>query len=882
MLAVASNFASAFGKSSSLSAYALNSAPSPASSSSNLAATASASSGARAFNVGLWKVVGATHKTTGKDVSVWIFEKRVLDAVRAGSGNGREWVVEQLKKEATSLSRLRHPDILHMVEPLEDSRAELTFVTETITASLGTLLSAAAGPSRQNGRPPAGETSGEIDLDEVEIQKGTLQIAKGLAFLHQQAKMVHLNISPDAILINAKGDWKLSGLSLTTPLHQPDGSATRYVYPEVDARLPPQVQWKLDYLAPEYALDSSMTPAADLYALGCVLYAVHMGGRPPFSNRGSMGTLRDNAEGPLVRREYARGSRWERCSSELKDLLPRLLTRTPSTRISLPSLPTHPFFSSLAISTLNFLDPTTFASKPREEKATFLRGLVRVLPTFSERLKKGKILLSLLEEMKDPYLLPFILPNVFEISKTLSKEEFTLVLPKLQPLFILKDPPQNMLTLLEHLSLFEEKTLPSIFRENVMPLIYNSLESEHLPVQEKVLKAVPHLCEILDYGTVQNVLLVKVAILFTRTRILSVKVQTLECFKAMVATLDTVTLTTKLVPLLAKIKTKEPAVMMATLAVQEAMGLKVGREAIATLVLPQLWAMSMGPLLNTDQFSRFMAVIKALGARVEREHGQHLREVRKMEETTASPFGAKGGDGAGYAYDSAAGGEVDFEALVKGGAGAGFGAAPFESASASASTSAVSLDPWGDDGWAADDDAGLSSAFASTLSTTSTPPLASPARPSPRPGSSKLKARPIPSTKFDTAAFAAPLSPAPAPAPARAPAPAGPNYNLALPSQQPKPSLVPPLQPTRQESYAAPMPAPAMQPMRPMQPSRQAAPTFAPLQPNGAAPPTQVKPPPGWAPGLMQPSKPVSPAWGGSGSARGGGGGDWGDFDPLK
>lgn len=47
-----------------------------------------------------------------------------------------------------------------------------------------------------------------------------------------------------------------------------------------------------------------------------------------------------------------------------------------------------------------------------------------------------------------------------------------------------------------------------------------------------------------------------VQILFTKTRILSIKVQTLECFKAMVKTLDKATLTTKLVPLLAKIKTK--------------------------------------------------------------------------------------------------------------------------------------------------------------------------------------------------------------------------------------------------------------------------------------------------------------------------------------
>ena len=159
-----------------------------------------------------------------------------------------------------------------------------------------------------------------------------------------------------------------------------------------------------------------MTPANDLYSLGCVLYAAHMGGRPPFQNRGSMQSLRDHVEGSLVRREWTSGSKWERCSSELKgtlstgrngnasdgtaDLLPRLLTRHPSNRLSLASLPSHPFFSSLAISTLNFLDPTTFASKPREEKATFLRGLVRVLSTFSERLRKGKVLPSLLEEVR--------------------------------------------------------------------------------------------------------------------------------------------------------------------------------------------------------------------------------------------------------------------------------------------------------------------------------------------------------------------------------------------------------------------------------------------------------------------------------------------------
>ncbi|EIW72720.1 hypothetical protein TREMEDRAFT_70798 [Tremella mesenterica DSM 1558] len=911
VLAVASNLSSLFGKSSSLSSYTLHSsAPSPASSSSHLPSTSALSS--KPLTVGLWKVVGATHNSTSKDVSVWVFEKKILDGIRGDSSGrtthaAREWVIEQLKKEATSLGRLRHPDILHMVEPLEETRSELTFVTEVVTSSLGILLSAVSGSSkRQNGqsRPPGMEGTEEVDLDEVEIQKGTLQIAKGLRFLHQQARMVHLNLSPEAILINSKGDWKLSGLGLTTPLTQPDGSATKYVYPEGDGRLPPQVQWKLDYLAPEYALDATLTPASDLYSLGCVLYAVHMGGKPPFQNRGSMQSLRENAEGSLIRRDWASGSRWERQSSELKDLLPRLLTRQPSTRISLASLPSHPFFSSLAINTLNFLDPTTFASKPREEKATFLRGLVRVLPNFSDRLRKGKILPSLLDEMKDSYLLPFLLPNVFEISRSLTKDEFTSVLPKLKPLFALKDPPQNMMTLLEHLSLFEEKTNPPIFREHVMPLIYNSLECEHLPVQEKALKAVPHLCEVLDYSTVQNVLLVKVAILFTRTRILSVKVQTLECFEAMVKTLDKATLTTKLVPLLAKIKTK----------VHAAMGAKVDREAIATLVLPQLWAMSMGPLLNAEQFGRFMQVIKSLGNRVESEHMQHLRDVRRIEQQTASfntdisigtdPFATNG-------FNS---GEMDFESLVKG------------SSTPTISEPQVQVtDPWNDNSWLnGTSDSSLSNEFNAILqplsSTTfpstsnNTSPVRSPALPSPRGGgSSKLKARPVPSSAFNTSAFEsiptlAPPTLSSPPVPSAQPSmstpsyspfqsiqpdpkPAThnlrqisgnkPNYNISLDPQIPAIQSSNTLSPPRMTSSFS---TPSIQPMQSLQTLQpQSTTTFSSSvqsqnstpQSTQSAQPT-VKPPPGWTPGLMQPTlvpKTVQPALGKM---------NWDDFDPLK
>jgi SCY1-like protein 2 len=68
--------------------------------------------------------------------------------------------------------------------------------------------------------------------------------------------------------------------------------------------------------------------------------------------------------------------------------------------------------------------------------------------------------------MKDSQLLPSILPNVFAISNSLTPNQFaSTVLPSLKPLFVVKEPPQNMLTLLENLELLQSKTDKPVFKE---------------------------------------------------------------------------------------------------------------------------------------------------------------------------------------------------------------------------------------------------------------------------------------------------------------------------------------------------------------------------------------------------------------------------------
>lgn len=172
---------------------------------------------------GPWKIYDAKQKSTGNSVSVFVLDRKSLDSHSNSLGRSSassikraaEEVVERLKKEAASLAKLRHPNILELVEPVEDTRGGgLQYVTETVTASLSGLLQEKDEEERQAGvggrssrfvtEDSDGRRRREVEIDELEIQKGLEQISKALEFLHDQAGLVHGNLTPDAIFVNAK------------------------------------------------------------------------------------------------------------------------------------------------------------------------------------------------------------------------------------------------------------------------------------------------------------------------------------------------------------------------------------------------------------------------------------------------------------------------------------------------------------------------------------------------------------------------------------------------------------------------------------------------------------------------------------------------------
>lgn len=427
--------------------------------SSNLTATA-----------GPWKIYPAKKKSTGKDYSVFVFDKKSLDAHskdigRSGAAQYKravEEVVERLKKEASSLARLRHPGVLELVEPVEETRGGgLQFVAEPVTASLSSLLQEKDDQERggRASRYVTEDSNGtrkrrELEIDELEIQKGLLQVSKALEFLHENAGLVHGNLTPDAILVNAKSDWKLSGLSFCGP---PEPSTIPTTIRQInlsevlqpDPRLPPTVQLNLDYTSPDFVLDNNLTTFADMFSLGLLCIALYNSPhRSPIECHHSLSAYK---------RAFQSSSNIPSANNNFmssrpipKDLanyvLPRLITRRPAQRMTAKEFQQSEYFDNILISTIRFLD--TFPAKTPNEKTQFLRGLIKVLPSFPKSVMEKKVLPALLEEMKDKELISLTLHNCFKIIDLLpsGRRAFSdKIRPRLKEIFVghVKQPEEK-------------------------------------------------------------------------------------------------------------------------------------------------------------------------------------------------------------------------------------------------------------------------------------------------------------------------------------------------------------------------------------------------------------------------------------------------------
>jgi len=83
--------------------------------------------------------------------------------------------------------KIRHPNIVNIVEPLVEDKDSMAFVTERVDDNLFSLM-------KKN----------EFNLicqSELELKLQVESLLKVLSFLHNDVKMAHLGLSPENIFI---------------------------------------------------------------------------------------------------------------------------------------------------------------------------------------------------------------------------------------------------------------------------------------------------------------------------------------------------------------------------------------------------------------------------------------------------------------------------------------------------------------------------------------------------------------------------------------------------------------------------------------------------------------------------------------------------------
>ncbi|KAH8288917.1 hypothetical protein KR054_012045 [Drosophila jambulina] len=560
----------------------------------------------------MWKVYNGYKKSTKQEVSVFVFEKKSLER---WSKDDRETMLETLRRGVQQLTKIRHPHVLTVQHPLEESRDSLAFATEPVFASLANVV--------------GDNVRSEKKLYDVEIRHGLLQLFDGLQFLHQDAKIVHRNISAETIVINKNRSWKLFGFDFCIANQPATDGTPNWPFREYTTSLHVLAQPSLEYTAPEVALNSLNTPDSDLFSLGVLIFTIYSG--KPLKMFGSDYSGFRRYANDLNQRKYPP---MNAVPGELTESLKALLHPSASLRPKLHELKQIAYFQDVGVKTLSYLD--SLYQWDNLQKSKFYKGLPQIIPTLPHRVNLHSILPYLVKEFVNSPMIPFVLPNVLLIAEMSSQREYCdHILPHLKPIFKLTDPIQILLIFMQKMDLLLKLTPAEEVKQSVLPLLYRSLECDMPQIQDLCLAVLPTFSTLIDYNAMKNSVLPRIKKLCLQSSNVSVKVNCLISIGKLLENLDKWLVLDEILPFLQQIQSREPAIIMGIIGIYKiAMTntkLGITKDVMAHKCIPYLVPLSVENGLTIAQFNTIIGLIKEMMGRVEQEQREKLQQLSTIQ-----------------------------------------------------------------------------------------------------------------------------------------------------------------------------------------------------------------------------------------------------------
>jgi serine/threonine protein kinase len=239
---------------------------------------------------------------------------------------------DRFLREARLAARLSHPNVVSVYDAGEAEDGRPFIVMEYVP---GVTLA-------EVGRPAPAEAVGLV-----------VQACHGLAHAHE-AGLVHRDVKPQNLLLRDDGVLKVADFGIAR-------AAETTALTQVGT-----VLGTAAYLSPEQALGEEVTPAADVYALGAVLYEL-LAGRPPHEFDSLADLAAKQREEPITPVSELAPD----VSPPVEDAVMRALARNPAYRP-----PTATAFAQELVATVPLDAPTKVApAEPRPGRRRLWLGL---------------------------------------------------------------------------------------------------------------------------------------------------------------------------------------------------------------------------------------------------------------------------------------------------------------------------------------------------------------------------------------------------------------------------------------------------------------------------------------------------------------------------
>lgn len=565
------------------------------------------------FEVGGWTVYDAKHKTSGELVSVFVMSKKKISEQISASGirprtASTQEVFDFATKGVQQLTKIRHPAILKLVEPLEASKSSMTFATERVSGTL----------------------EQHSDWDDLQIVRGLTTVVQALQFLHAQLGMCHHNVTPQTVFIDQQGDWKIGGFEFVVKYddYQPGG----FQLPILDPRMPSFVQPSFDYLAPELVLGRTAVPANDVWGLACLIYALYLR-KPPMRLHGNSNAYRE--ELAKFRHQISSSVVVNKLPQALHSYIPSLFCEDPQGRITLDILETTTYFQNPLIKALKSMDD--FAAKPVEDKVSFLKHFQTLLPQFPKQMRIRKIAKFAVRELsgpRDPTTGSLIGNVLFSVCADMSRlgfqEQVLPVFSKLVDYFPFQE------SVAANLAVISKNTNDKDFSKSVLPVITETLkhhDAQHTALQTQLLSQAKVYGDNLTVSKMEQQLFPAVINCFAATPARSVKVSATQCLAVLVnRNVSKQLIIDNLIPALKAMKTRDPVVVVAVGDLWKDVCARLNSEQIFTLGLPHLLEISLAKRLTVEQFKHLMSIVNSEIETVSKEQIKLLVNNEPAEE----------------------------------------------------------------------------------------------------------------------------------------------------------------------------------------------------------------------------------------------------------